>query len=433
MRVAILGKRTDAPSLSLTLRLGPGRVLLMVWFTRLVGALTGKQPNRREGEVLCVSGLTGTVMTTDMQALEFRIDECQGFVPKERQRVSIQRVDGMIAKGLVLLIDVPATAVLTDQRAQPTVAAPRTRATLDWVAIEACFGATLGPLLRALVELCFHRDPESPADAMRHVSLLLDWIPPGTMGVEDRRVHQMTPQAVWPFAATGSDLEHFGVLSKEGDTRAFEDRPVVFVARGARARVVAPDLASFIGLVAWTGWPQLERDMTDHQFAELRAAQLADEDTRACMESLLTLPGVGIPRSPMRLIRRTSDVWFEDVAGARPTTWPRPKDTYDALRVGYLRLKEGDALGALDAVATLSGADAIAATRIRWNALYDLGRLDVLRDDIERNVASLTHAVIPGGQAAHEDLAFLLDESQAVISTAARDALARACNLNTQT
>lgn len=406
-------------------------------FDRLFGAGRGEPPTppkppQLEGDVMFVSGPTGMVQTTDKQALSFRVEECRGFTPKERQRVGIERVEGMSAKGLVLLVDVP-TVVARPVEPTPHVAVRDEPAVLDWTAIGSCFGAPLGPLLRALVELCFRLDPKSPADALGSVFLLLDWIPPGTMSVDERRVDGLTPQSVWPFAATGADLEHFGFLMDDGDARSMDERPVVFVAKDVpSAHVIAPNLASFLGLVAWTGWPQIERRTTDHEHAEMRAEQLEDDDVRACMDALLTLPGVVVPPSPMRVVRRTRDVWFDDVAGPAPASWTRPKDDYDALRMGWLRLRDGDALGALDAVSSVGGSDVAVATRIRWNARYELRGMDALRDDVERNIEALTQSDIPGGQAAYEDLVFLIEESKAAVSPETLQRLANACGAHAQ-
>jgi len=400
-------------------------------FDKLFGSKPTPSPPRLEGDVLYVTGPTGMLQTTDKQALSFRVEECEGFVPKERQHVGIDRVEGMNAMGLVLLVDVPTVAAPPARHPKPAIM-ERGPATLNWNAIERAYGATPGPLLRALVELCFRLDPESPADALGSVFLLLDWIPPGAMSVDDRRVDEMTPRNVWPFAATGADLEHFGFLLQDGDDRPIEDRPVVFVAKDVPpAHIVAPNLASFLGIVAWTGWPQIDRQRTDHHFAETRSEQLNDDDTRACMESLLTLPGVTLPTSPMRVVRRVQDRWFDDVAGPMPTSWAKPKDNYDALRFGWLRLKDGDARGALDAITSLqaSGTDTAVATRIRWNALYDLRQMDALRKDIEMNVQAMTQVQMPGGRATFEDLAFLTEESGAAISKEMLDRLALACGV----
>ena len=162
---------------------------------------------------------------------------------------------------------------------------------------------------------------------------------------------------------------------------------------------------------------------------KVRDECLDEAGARACMEALVTLPGVELPTRPMQVIRRARDVWFDDVAGAKPTAWPKPKDSYDALRFGWRRLADGDAHGALDAVAGLPAGIAI-ATRIRWRALYDLQDLDALRRSIDADLEELTRHRVPGDAAALEDVTFLIEESGATVSAAMRDALAMAFAVN---
>ena len=129
--------------------------------------LFGSKPNppRLEGDVLYMTGPTGMLQTTDKRALSFRVEDCDGFVPRERQRVSISRVEGVSALGLALLVDAPAFAARPVPEALRQTAEQRA-ATLNWTSIEQAYGAAPGPLLRALVELCFRLDPVSPANAL---------------------------------------------------------------------------------------------------------------------------------------------------------------------------------------------------------------------------------------------------------------------------
>jgi hypothetical protein len=190
----------------------------------------------------------------------------------------------------------------------------------------------MGPTLRRLVEMAYRVYPEAPSDAFASASLYLDWIDPVGPSAESMRFSGLTPREIKPFAMTRGDWHHMGFLL-DGTDRPADERPVVFVAKDSPpAHVVAPDLASFLGLVARGGADWIERDREptrmapDEEPAPPRAVDDSDappasqsagwrapsfHDASCCLEMI-----VGVAR-PAR--------WFDVTEAAPDRTF-----TYDA-------------------------------------------------------------------------------------------------------
>ena len=118
----------------------------------------------------------------------------------------------------------------------------------------------MGPTLRRLVEMASRVYPEAPSDAFAAASLHLDWIDPVGPSAESMRFEGLTPHEIKLFAMTRGDWHHMGFLL-DGTDRPADERPVVFMAKDSPpAHVVAPDLPSFLGLVARGGAEWIERD-----------------------------------------------------------------------------------------------------------------------------------------------------------------------------
>ena len=130
----------------------------------------------------------------------------------------------------------------------------------DHAALEARLGLPMGATLRRLVEVAYRVHPYSPSDAFAHASLYLDWIDPEGPSAESLRFPRFTPREILPFATTRGDCHHMGFLL-DGTDRQADERPIVFVAKDSPvAHVVAPDLPSFLGLVARGVADWIERD-----------------------------------------------------------------------------------------------------------------------------------------------------------------------------
>ncbi|MFT3776212.1 MAG: hypothetical protein QM820_63520 [Minicystis sp.] len=123
------------------------------------------------------------------------------------------------------------------------------RAPIDFDVLEARLALPLGPTLRAFVEMAYRAHPEAPSEAFAHSLVYLPWIDPVGPAAEAIRAPGMTPRDVRPFAETGGDLTHFGFLL-DGSSAPADERPIVMIIKDSpAASIVAPNLASFLGLL----------------------------------------------------------------------------------------------------------------------------------------------------------------------------------------
>jgi hypothetical protein len=112
-------------------------------------------------------------------------------------------------------------------------------------------GAPIAGVATAAGEVAFRlRDGSVGVLAIEGISLQIERI---------IDVHR-APREIIPVATTRRDWHHMEFLL-DGTERPADERPVVFVAKDSPpAHVVAPDLPSFLGLVALGGADWIERD-----------------------------------------------------------------------------------------------------------------------------------------------------------------------------
>jgi hypothetical protein len=180
--------------------------------------------------------------------------------------------------------------------------------------LEKRLGLPLGPTLTELVRLCFRTAPADPAGAFWRLHLYLDWIHPGSTETADAalRIPRMTPAEVMPFGASATDLQHYGFLMRD-PALPTEQRPIVYVSKGAPAEVIAADLRSFLGLVAYAGAADMRRHFSDPDWAARRTAMLdphrgGGASAQKLSELLLSVPGVSLPSSPSAVVQASPNL-----------------------------------------------------------------------------------------------------------------------------
>ncbi len=171
-------------------------------------------------------------------------------------------------------------------------------------------GLPVGPLMLALVKLCEEESAAEPENALEVLWVRLWWLHPDVR----RPLSHGTPSRVISFVETGGDLNHFGFL--EGSSaETTDERAIVLVEpKGDAPRIVAENLATFLGLIAlasaeafidfgggraspsrdrrWRGWRTEWYASEPKRLAEMN--RLSDK--------LLALPGVVAVKSPSRAI-----------------------------------------------------------------------------------------------------------------------------------
>ena len=143
---------------------------------------------------------------------------------------------------------------------------------------------------------------------------------------EALRVRGFTPEGVIPFADSEA-MDHYAFLAVDDAEASTDVRPVCTVRKDSPvARVVAPDLASFLALVAVAGAEAIERDACDEDYFARRAELLADPDLgahfRESSDALLALVGAPLPARPTDITRASPDVPLEVDTGPGVLTLP---------------------------------------------------------------------------------------------------------------
>lgn len=196
--------------------------------------------------------------------------------------------------------------------------------------IERRLGLNPGGTLIELAKLAEAVRPDSPSTAFDSLWFELPWL--ATSAPEPTRLFGSlkqlfgrrsseevfapkwfssmgTPVNVHPFAMTGGNSNHFGLLM-DGDA-LIEDRPVVMViprAADADTQVVAPNLREFLGLLAIAFGEVISRSATDEEWFKFRDDWYGDDDPERIAEmrqhsDLLCerIPGVRRPTHPSRV------------------------------------------------------------------------------------------------------------------------------------
>ncbi|WP_394844755.1 hypothetical protein LZC95_47880 [Pendulispora brunnea] len=166
------------------------------------------------------------------------------------------------------------------------------RYVLDIEKIEEQLGAPLGPLLVELSRMACKLDPFCPMAAFEPLQMDLVYL-----NEESPTATPLVPDDALIFLETGANGTCAGFLD-DGSGRPLDEREVCLVRKG-ESWTVAPNLATFLGMVAVAGTEAIdpERD-TDEGWFECREERLADEEDgfRALSEKLCTLPGVTLHR-----------------------------------------------------------------------------------------------------------------------------------------
>lgn len=168
---------------------------------------------------------------------------------------------------------------------------------------EAALGIPVGPLMHAFIALFLREGLAFDA----HLDCVVD--------PELPRVRHLTPENVHPFVATRGG-EQFALLATSDRSRSTDERPICRVARESpTTRVIAPDLAGFLSLLAIAGTYEIGRDTPDRGYWEVRQELLADSDHGAdflrISERLCALPGVSLPPRPSAIAQAHPDLAFE--------------------------------------------------------------------------------------------------------------------------
>jgi hypothetical protein len=192
---------------------------------------------------------------------------------------------------------------------------------------EAAFGIPCGPLMTELLV----READAPFLETLDVALLGK---PNYLVDPSYRVGaRITPENVVPFAETRGG-EQFAFLSTGEPERSTDQRPICMVAKDwPTTRVIAPDLAGFLCVLAVSGAFEIGRDTPDSLYFSLRDEILSDDehrdDFRRAVAALCTLPGVLPARSPREITNAHPDIEFPaDPREEEPlvVTLPRVRD-----------------------------------------------------------------------------------------------------------
>jgi hypothetical protein len=188
----------------------------------------------------------------------------------------------------------------------------RVRYRLDVPALEASHGAPLGPLLVALTELAMRLEPFGPCSAFEAVNLhLLYPVEP---------LPELTPangMSLLPLFETGVDCHWFGV--SEDASGPLDQRPIYLVSH--EDREVAPNLATFLGLVACADAEFLASDPTPDELRAARKERMEDRAFASASKALCKLPGVSVPK----LGREVPAPKARSVASSEPNTVGLPR------------------------------------------------------------------------------------------------------------
>lgn len=204
---------------------------------------------------------------------------------------------------------------------------------MDETDLQGRLGVPPGPTLTALVGLAETVSPTAPWDAFELLWLSLPWLKPGSTATDMR---YGTPRNVHPFAETGGDLNHFGFLM-DGDAPT-DERPIVYVVPkddDDATTIVAPNLRSFLGLVAIAFGEVVSRGATDTDWLAFRREWYGDDPARLkemeqLSDLLCSIPGVARPGSPSKITNAYPDqvfrLVFEDEPEEEESEETRPAD-----------------------------------------------------------------------------------------------------------
>lgn len=162
---------------------------------------------------------------------------------------------------------------------------------LDVPALELTLGAPLGPVLVELSRSACKLDPFSPWVAFEGLQMHLVYL------LKDfKREEELNdPDDVLVFLETGVDLHAAGFVD-DGTGRPLDERLVCLLCDGD-AKVVAPNLAAFLGLAAVAGVEALVPEPTIEELLTEGAEARLDDEIGELSKALCRLPGVTLPRA----------------------------------------------------------------------------------------------------------------------------------------
>jgi hypothetical protein len=162
---------------------------------------------------------------------------------------------------------------------------------LDIEALEARFGAPLGPMLIALSEQACRLAPFEPWVAFEPLEMLLVYLGENEHEAHHAR-HPNVPENVTLFLETGIDLHCAGFVD-EGKSLPLDQRPICFITEESdEPEVVAATLAAFLGMVAVAGAEAVAIEQSDGDWLEMREERMRDQPFKALSKELCSLPGV---------------------------------------------------------------------------------------------------------------------------------------------
>ena len=188
--------------------------------------------------------------------------------------------------------------------------------------LERKLGIPPGKTLTALAKRAFARYPREPWLTFNPLSLDLHWLCAAVPPTGEYRPGPR-PRGVVAFTSTTQPRPEFGTVDPYfafllDGAKSTDDRPIVVIhpADGKRcARVIAPNLRGFLGLVAYAGAGWMRREWTRAQWDK---ASLDLEDLfeggdgvralRTARKSLLSIPGVKTPKDPLEITRASPDI-----------------------------------------------------------------------------------------------------------------------------
>lgn len=211
-----------------------------------------------------------------------------------------------------------------EQKMRQVMSGGTQRYVLDEKSLERSLGASPGPLLIELARLACRLDPFTPSAAFMPLGMHLAFMTDTKAELED--AYPWNPKGVLPFADRDIDSMYAGFVDDERSL-PLDQRPICLVG-GGDARAVAPDLASFLSLVAFAGMTAIGE--SDDFWAELRSESLREESFDALSNTLCSLPGVHIPKRPSVIVRACRDIVVEltepDPTRAKPPGYERIRE-----------------------------------------------------------------------------------------------------------
>lgn len=241
------------------------------------------------------------------------------------------------------------------------------RRTFAAAPLEARLGAPLGAVLVALSRLAHRLDPRAPWLAFASLEMELTYLR------EDHAAPIDAPIGSIPFVETAVDTSYAAFAADDGNT-PLSSRPILFV-HESESRVVAPDLAAFLGRAAYAGAAMFAFEATDQDWRDAHEERTQD---KKLIRTLLGLPGVSLFKPCRQTVKR--------VAASARRIASEPAETglgrvHQLLRQGRASAAQTELRRQID----LCTGIADLMPRERWSEIQEL--IDVVRPGLSRRAA----------------------------------------------